>query len=537
MTARSFATPTATPDPGPRQGTLTRGWRGVERALDRVCGEADNPLRQLGALGYLMFWLVAATGIYLYIFFETSVDGAHASVERLTHDQWWAGGVLRSLHRYASDAMVVLVALHLLRELALGRFSGFRWFSWVSGVPTPWLLVASGVTGYWLVWDEVAQFVGIAVTEWFGALPGFGPALVRNFVGVDAMTDRMFSLLAFLHIGLPLALLLAMWAHIQRLTRPRTTSSRALTLWSVAALLLVSLVFPAQSQPPADLLRVPATVPIDWFYLGIFPAMYESSPGAVWVALGGTTLLLVAMPWAVRRERPAPVVVDPANCNGCTRCFADCPYEAIEMLPHPSGRGQIASVDEDRCASCGICAGACPSSTPFRSGQRLATGIDLPAFPIDALRVGLDAGIESARAVEAGAPVVLFACAAGATVPKTPGVLRVDLVCAGMLPPAFVDYALRAGAAGVVVSSCPPEDCEFRFGARWLSERLAGEREPGLREAVDRSRIRFVRFAREQPGELAAQVERFRIELATRPRAPAPRAERTARRESESTGR
>jgi len=106
-----------------------------------------------------------------------------------------------------------------------------------------------------------------------------------------------------------------------------------------------------------------------------------------------------------------------------------------------------------------------------------------------------------------------------------------------MLPPAFVDYALRAGAAGVVVSSCSAEDCEFRFGARWLSERLAGEREPGLREAVDRDRVRVVRFAREQPGELAAQVERFRIELATRPRAPALPAGRTARREGESTGR
>ena len=532
MTVQTLASTPVAPSLGPRQGLLLRGWRSAERAIDRVCGESDNPLRQLGALGFLMFWLVAATGVYLYVFFDTSLAGAYASVERLTHAQWWAGGVMRSLHRYASDAMVVLLVLHLVRELALGRFSGFRWFSWVSGVPTPWLLVASGVTGYWLVWDEVAQFVVIAMTEWFGVLPGFGPQLVRNFVGENAVTDRMFSLVAFLHIGLPLALLLAMWMHIQRLTRPRTMPSPAVTLWSIAALLLLSLLLPAQSLPPADLLRVPALLPIDWFYLAVFPAIYEGSSVAVWAALAGVTLALLATPWAVRRERPAPVIVDPANCNGCTRCFADCPYEAIEMLPHPSGRGQIARVDEDRCASCGICAGACPSSTPFRSGQRLATGIDLPSLRIDALRARLVAQIDSARAGGAGAPVVVFGCAAGAPIQQLPGVLGFDLVCAAMLPPAFVDYALRAGAAGVVVSSCSPEDCEFRFGARWLAERLAGQREPGLRDAVDRDRVRLVLAAREEAGELAAQVERFRGELARRRTGVSVPAARPARHDS-----
>ena len=512
MTASTLANPASAAPQIRRESVFVSFWRRLERAGDAVFGAADNPLRQLGGLGFVLFWVIAASGAYLYVFFDTSVDGAYASVERLTVNQWWVGGVVRSLHRYASDAFVVVVALHLLRELMLGRFHGFRWFSWVSGVPTLWLALASGVIGYWLVWDELAQFVAVGVTEWFGALPGFGPSLVRNFIGPEAMTDRLFSLLVFLHIGVPLALLLAMWAHIQRLTRPATTVSRRVALSGTGALLAVSVAMPAVSLQPADLERIAGLLPIDWFYLAVFPAAESIGPLAVWALAGALTLLLVVAPWLVRAPRPAPAVVDPANCNGCTRCFADCPYAAIAMAPHPSGRGQIAVVDADKCAACGLCAGACPSSTPFRSVPRIATGIDLPELPVSALRDRLDDAL--ARAGDA-APLVVFWCS-GAARPAPGGdaaVLALEIPCAGMLAPSFADYALRRGAGGVLLSSCPETDCEFRFGARWSAERLRGEREPRLREGIDRDRVRLVHASREEGARLADALERFRAGL------------------------
>ena len=123
--------------------------------------------------------------------------------------------------------------------------------------------------------------------------------------------------------------------------------------------------------------------------------------------------------WRWRRARRANAAiaaelakVDPANCNGCERCFADCPYAAIAMAPHPNGRSRIAVVDEDRCAACGICAGACPSSTPFRSVERLASGIDLPWLTIGSLRDEFDTTL--ARSVGSGAPLAVFSCQRGA---------------------------------------------------------------------------------------------------------------------------
>ncbi len=501
-----FLSTTSGDAPPPADGAAVRAWRMAEHAFDRAFGVDDNPLRQLGGLGFYLFWLIAVTGGYLYIFYDTSVDGAHASVEALTHGQWWAGGVMRSLHRYASDAFVAVIVLHLLRELMLGRFRGFRWYSWVSGVPTLWLAVAAGVIGYWMVWDTIALFVATATAEWFGALPGFGPALVRNFIAEGAVSDRFFSLVVFLHIGLPLVLLLAMWAHVQRLTRPQTGASRAVALGSLGAMLLLSLAKPALSGPPAELMRLPATLPIDWFYMAPMPAIYAASPELVWALSIGLTLLLAVAPWLGRPGRPAPAEVVPQYCNGCRRCFADCPFAAIAMAPHPGGEGEIAVVDADRCASCGICAGSCPSAVPFRPGARLVSGIDLPDLTVGALRDELDAAFRQPGA--AGATLV-FACRRGAMPQPRSGLVVFGLPCAGMLPPSFVEYGLRAGAAGVAVATCADGDCEYRFGVRWTAERLAGEREPRLRRGVDRARLAVIHAGREDRAALEAQIESF----------------------------
>ncbi len=60
---------------------------------------------QLGALSFFYFWIVAVTGVYLFIFFETSITGAHSSMEYISVEQWYLGGIMRSFHRYASAAM------------------------------------------------------------------------------------------------------------------------------------------------------------------------------------------------------------------------------------------------------------------------------------------------------------------------------------------------------------------------------------------------------------------------------------------------
>ena len=99
----------------------------LERGFDRLFGPLHNPLNQLGALGLFFFVIVIASGVHLYIGFDTSVRGAYSSVEVLSRSAWFLFGVERSLHRYASDALVLVMGLHLLREFSLDRYRGARW--------------------------------------------------------------------------------------------------------------------------------------------------------------------------------------------------------------------------------------------------------------------------------------------------------------------------------------------------------------------------------------------------------------------------
>lgn len=108
----------------------------TRRLLDQGFGRSLNPLNYLGALTIYFFWIVVVSGIWLFIFFKTSVVGAYESVEYLTHDQWYLGGLMRSLHRYASDGAMITMGLHLLKEFVYDRHRGMRWFSWVTGVST-----------------------------------------------------------------------------------------------------------------------------------------------------------------------------------------------------------------------------------------------------------------------------------------------------------------------------------------------------------------------------------------------------------------
>jgi ferredoxin len=404
----------------------------------------SSALRHLGTLGFTLFWVLAASGMYLYLRFDTSAAGAYASVGEL---EWWFGGVLRSLHRYAADAFVVVCVAHLVRELWLGRFRGFRAFSWISGVPLLWLVYASGLVGYWLVWDARAQFSFGATLESFGLGARAGQA-----------GDRLFSLFVFLHIGLPLALLAGMWIHVQRLGAPRTVAPRELALWTIGSLLALSILVPAASEPA----QAAASVAVDWFYQFAHPLMYATSTTTLWAIVLGGTALLVALPYLARAPRMVPARVDPANCNGCGRCVADCPYNAIELRAK-------AHVVGERCAACGICAGACPSSTPFRSAKELRSGIDLPDLTVHALRAQLDAALPAAE--------VAFCCE------KNPIPGAISLRCLALLPPAFIAYALRRGAGGVRAIGCKDE-CAYRLGMELSEERFTRQREPKLRASV-----------------------------------------------------
>jgi len=328
----------------------------AEGLFNAAFGDRINPLYHLGAITFFLFWVVGASGLYIYAFFETGVSVAHSSVMSLTHDQWFAGGIMRSIHRYASDAMVLTMMLHMLRYFAFNLYHGFRWFSWVTGVMLIWMVYASGINGYMLPWDQLAQYVTVASFEWLDWLPMFGGSLMRNFVYSAHVGDRFFTLLSFMHLGIPLVLLMVMWIHVQRVPKARTTPPRPIVVGLLVSMLVLSIVLPVDSQGGQANLAIAVTnVKLDWFYLAVLPLLTEWSMGKVWALTVGGSVVLALLPWWPPKFRRGDKRKHLVVAHGAQGASAEFKVRADETILDAGLREGLALPYECRNGGCGLC--------------------------------------------------------------------------------------------------------------------------------------------------------------------------------------
>jgi ferredoxin/coenzyme F420-reducing hydrogenase delta subunit len=476
--------------------------------LDRAVSAPLDPLYHSGTIAVFSLAVATVTGLYLFVFYRVGTEAAHRSIEGIMAHPLGIGALMRSLHRYASDAAILAAALHGLKMLLDDRFWGARWIGWVSGLALLALVWVTGATGYWLVWDAQAQVLSVTSAKLLDVLPIFGEPLVRTFVDSARIQTFLFFLMLFAHVSIPFLLGAAYWLHVMRLSRARFLPPRVVWWVTGAALVAASLARPALSGPPADLARLPGVIPIDWFYFFYFP-LTRLDPRLGWALVAGTGLAALAVPWVLRGPAPARARVESPACTGCTRCWKDCPYEAIVMVPRHDGTRyrQVAVVNPAKCVGCGICVGACDSA-----------GILLGDQPVSVLGDAVTARLRAAASAGQAAPVVVYACRLLArlrdrigpdgAVAGLPGVSVMGLPCVGMLHPEMIAKTLAAGARGVFVAGCVPEDCPAREGSRWLGERLAGRRQPMARHLPE-GRLAVRWYGAVEVGRFLADIRAF----------------------------
>ena len=500
--------------------------RGLEAAFARIDGvvsalpAALNPLAQTGAVANATLIIALVTGIPLLFWYSASVSHAHASLEAMRGSV--VPQLVRSLHRYSSDACLLFVVIHAVRSVSLRQVAGPRRLAWVTGVVMVGLLWLVGWLGYWLVWDQRAQEIAVGTARLVDALPIISDPLGRSFLTDGGVNSLLFFMVFFFHMLLPLGIGIALWLHIARVSRPRFLPGLRLAAWILATLIVLSLIVPATSAAPAHMAEAPRAFTMDWWFLLPLAVTDRLGGGSLWLIGAVIAAVTLSAPWwLVRRGRAArrravPAVVDPQKCNACRQCIEDCPYGAIALVPRSDGKpftGQ-AEVIPSKCVGCGVCAGSCNSA-----------GIGLPWLGAVDQRHTIDGWLRE----ETDRRHVAFLCAESAahgldhdpvsgTSSALPGYRVVGVPCVGWVHTLTIERALRRGAGGVLLVGCGTSCC-YREGVNLAEERLAGGRGHPL--DPDDRRVALVSYEPGRQGELVAAARRHRdaIEAARRARA------------------
>ncbi len=491
---------------------LEWGYLYCDRLIGRVVPDSLNPLLHSGAIAVSSFLVATVTGIILLLWYRPSVHLAYASVAMMSQEPLSAG-LMRSLHRYSSDACVFFGVIHALRFFLERRFGGARWLAWVSGISIMGLLWFTGWTGYWLVWDLRAQSLAVGSAKLLDVLPIFADPLGRSFLTDEGVNSLLFFVVFFVHMLVPLAMAVFLWIHITRLARSRFLTRKPMTMWLAASLLLLSLAYPAGSAEPARMTSLVQTISMDWWYLLPLTLTDRMGGGGLWALLLLGSAVVFSVPWWLAGRRTAPATVTSSRCNECRKCYTDCPYEAIQMVPRTDGSTKFRSeafVVSSKCVSCGICAGSCDTA-----------GIGLDWFSSIDQRRRIEGWLKEGDA-KGEAIHIAFACvesaagelrvnAASGRCDELPGYRMLAVPCAGWVQPLLIERALRHGAKGVAIASCEPGECLYREGADWERERLNGQREPALRtDKVAAEQVRLIAFNRTRKADFIREALRFR---------------------------
>lgn len=274
---------------------INDSWSRLEKFGNSICTAKYNPLNWLGAISCFLFLILALTGFYLFLFYEISAAKAYQSVEHITVSQWYFGGVMRSIHRYASAGLILSMTLHTIQMLAKSRYRSRRWLTWVSGVSSIWIIIFVGLVGYIMVWDERALFIARTFTPLLDNLSLFTNPPSLAFLKMPS--TLFFRVIFFMHLTIPVLLLFLFGIHLLRMGKAKMILPKVLMYMLVAAFLIISLISPATSGPPADINMLPAEVNFDWFYMFFFPLFEVMTVPAVWGVLSISTLVLFFVPW------------------------------------------------------------------------------------------------------------------------------------------------------------------------------------------------------------------------------------------------
>ena len=241
-----------------------------------------------GSMLTFAFVVQVITGFALWTAYSPSTQTAWESVYYIQHVMQY-GSLVRGIHHYAAQAMMVLLGLHFLQVIWDGAYRAPREVNFWLGLILMQIVIGLSLTGYLLPWDQKGYYATKVATNIAGATPIIGPQIQQIAQGGAAYGHHTLTRFFALHAGLLPALLtifLALHVYVFRrhgITVPRSAEGKpADTFWpkqvlfdaagcvlALAIVLFFTFTRPAELSAPADPGEDFPARP-EWYFLFLF---------------------------------------------------------------------------------------------------------------------------------------------------------------------------------------------------------------------------------------------------------------------------
>lgn len=166
----------------------------------------------LGGITLFFFMVQATTGILLSLYYQPTPESAYDSILYIMNQANF-GWLIRSVHSWSANMMIIFCVLHLLRIVLQGAYKKPREITWMAGMGLLAVTMGFGFTGYLLPWDQRAYWATTVGTEIAGSVPFIGAwvrELLRGGADVSAVTLSRFFGVHMLVLPISLAALLGL---------------------------------------------------------------------------------------------------------------------------------------------------------------------------------------------------------------------------------------------------------------------------------------------------------------------------------------
>ena len=159
------------------------------------------------------------TGIALWAAYSPSSQTAWESVYYI-QEEMNGGWLLRGIHHYTAQVMIVLLVLHLMQIVIDRAYRAPREVNFWFGMILLFLIAGISLTGYLLPWDQKGFWSTKVVTNLAGIVPFFGESIQRVVVGGSDYGHHTLTRFFALHAGvLPALTILLIIGHVHLFRR------------------------------------------------------------------------------------------------------------------------------------------------------------------------------------------------------------------------------------------------------------------------------------------------------------------------------